>query len=190
MTAPRLLLFVFLVWVCGCLSGVAWMRHRAAAQTHQAVQAAEPQRLAAETAAERATTHDHALDLRQTDREAEARKVVHLQRELEILQHQAPAPPEPAQSDAPPPVANPVEAKKDELLQAQAQRILGLERDLGEALQARDDWRATAHAREREALQLRAALAAQAGLIRAAELKGFGVGLLVGGGAGYAGGRR
>ena len=66
----------------------------------------------------------------------------------------------------------------------QAQQIADRDNLISSLTLARDAWQASANASAAEAVQLRAAMAAQAGLIRAAEIKGFLIGFAVGNGTG------
>lgn len=71
---------------------------------------------------------------------------------------------------------------------AQAREIVGLRSENQILTLARDAWRSSAQASAAEAVQLRAALAAKDGLIKAAYLKGLRDGLLIGVPAGAGGG--
>lgn len=83
----------------------------------------------------------------------------------------------------------PLVAKLDELVQAQDHEISALKGQLETVTHARDSWRLTAESSGREALQLRASLAAKEGLIKGALWKGRVQGLAVGIGSGYLAGR-
>lgn len=84
-----------------------------------------------------------------------------------------------------------VETTNDQkrLIQAQDGAISGLQAQLLATSAARDAWKRSAEEGGREALQLRAALAAQQGIAKNAVWKGRIQGLAVGLGAGYIGGR-
>lgn len=84
-----------------------------------------------------------------------------------------------------------VETTNDQkrLIQAQDGAISGLQAQLLATSEARDAWKRSAEEGGREALQLRAALAAQQGIAKNAVWKGRIQGLAVGLGAGYIGGR-
>lgn len=83
----------------------------------------------------------------------------------------------------------PLVAKLDELVQAQDHEISALKGQLETVTKARDSWRLTAESSGREALQLRASLAAKEGLIKGALWKGRIQGLAIGFAGGYASGR-
>lgn len=92
---------------------------------------------------------------------------------------------------APVPDLGPVVAKQRELISAQETRITLLEGNVSTLTLSRDAWRTSAQASAQEAVQLRAVIAAQQGLIAGALLKGRLQGLAVGLGSGYvAGGLR
>ena len=83
-------------------------------------------------------------------------------------------------------------AKQDAVIQAQANFIKGLETKISDLTISRDLHKLRGDASEREALNLRAALDAKEGLLKAAELRGFRNGFLCGalaggGTGGYAG---
>ena len=79
--------------------------------------------------------------------------------------------------------------KQEKEIAAQDGQIQGLTRSLASMTQARDAWKRTSEEGGREALQLRAALAAQEGLTKGALWKGRIQGFVVGLGSGYVGGR-
>lgn len=82
----------------------------------------------------------------------------------------------------------PLVAKQDEVIQAQANFIKLQDVKISDLVISRDLHAARAEASEREALNLRAALAAKDGLIRAAQIKGFAYGFAFGAASGgYAG---
>lgn len=77
---------------------------------------------------------------------------------------------------------------QDELIQAQEAQVKTRDALILTLTESRNSWKASADARSAEALNLRAALAAKDGLIRAAQLKGFAYGFAFGAaGGGYAG---
>lgn len=83
-------------------------------------------------------------------------------------------------------------AKQDAVIQAQANFIKGQDVKISDLTISRDLHKMRADAAEREALNLRAAMAAKEGLLKAAELRGFRNGFLCGalaggGTGGYAG---
>lgn len=84
--------------------------------------------------------------------------------------------------------------KQDAVIQAQDETIHLQDVEIADLTISRDLHKARADAADRESLNLRAALAAKDGLIRAAEIKGFcwglGFGAATGGYAGYRVGRR
>lgn len=82
----------------------------------------------------------------------------------------------------------PLVAKQDEVIQAQVNFIKLQDVKISDLVISRDLHAARAEASEREALNLRAALAAKDGLIRAAQIKGFAYGFAFGAASGgYAG---
>lgn len=83
----------------------------------------------------------------------------------------------------------PLVAKLDELVQAQDLEISALKGQVATLTSARDSWRLTAESSGREALQLRASLAAKEGLIKGALWKGRIQGVAFGLAVGYVGGR-
>ncbi len=94
--------------------------------------------------------------------------------------------PDPAQQ-APPsePIAQPVDAKKEELIDALTTQVSDLKAEGLQLALSRDQWRLTAELRGREVLQLQGALAARQGLEKAERWKGR----LEGFGLGYGAGR-
>ena len=169
------------------------LRHRAVAHEASAAQAHESTTI---HAAQGATYDQHAQDqtpaLQAADREVER-----LRAEVARLRRPAPRPdskPTPNEPDTPQPVSSPVDlapvvAKLDELVKAQDREIGGLKAQLETVMKARDSWKLAAQDSGREALQLRAALAAREGSLRAERWRGRIEGLAVGVALGYGAGR-
>ena len=93
-------------------------------------------------------------------------------------------------ADAPPvgPTPPALEQAKDELIEAQDRRAQADNRLIQSLTAARDAYKARSEALAEESLNLRAALEAQKGLVKAAELKGFLRGIAYGGAVGAVGG--
>ena len=152
------------------------MRHRALAHEASASQAHESSVI---HAAQGATYDQHAeaqaLELHAADREVER-----LRAEVARLRRPAPAAdpkPTPNEPDTPQPVSSPVDlapvvARLDELVKAQDHEISGLKAQVMTITKARDSWKLAAQDSGREALQLRASLAAKQGLLKAERWKG------------------
>jgi hypothetical protein len=83
----------------------------------------------------------------------------------------------------------PLVAKQDEVINAQAYLIQGLETKIVDLTISRDAWKASEEARSREAAGLRIALEAQKSLTKGALWKGRFQGLAVGIGCGYLAGK-
>ncbi|HNX94903.1 MAG TPA: hypothetical protein PKL14_07045 [Holophaga sp.] len=94
---------------------------------------------------------------------ASGREIARLRAELK-RQQDAAAPSEPAPVPVEPPVVDPIDATKDELIQAYERRDQDQEAEILALTQARDEWRSAAKASQAEVIQVRAALAAQQGL--------------------------
>lgn len=90
---------------------------------------------------------------------------------------------------APVPDLMPVVGKQRELILAQDAHIALLEGRVLNLTLARDSWRNSAQAIQQEAIQLRAVITAQQGLIKGALLKGRFQGFMVGAASGYVGGK-
>ena len=84
----------------------------------------------------------------------------------------------------------PLVAKQDEVINAQAYLIQGLETKIVDLTISRDAWKGSSEAREREVAGLRIALEAQKSLTKGALWKGRFQGLAVGLGCGYLAGKR
>lgn len=191
--APTLLgscLVIFGLWGRSC-----YLRHEVHKQAQQADQSHESAAVhAAEGAVYDAQTQAQAKEL-----EAAAAEVARLRAEVARLRRApAPVPPMPKPPTEPEPVPMPITPpvdlaplveKLDELVKAQDREIGGLKAQVATLTSARDSWRLTAQDSGREALQLRAALAAQQGLTRNALWKGRLQGLAVGFTTGYVAGR-
>jgi len=86
------------------------------------------------------------------------------------------------------PAPSTLEQAKDELIEAQERRAQADNRLIQSLTAARDAYKARSEALESESLNLRAALEAQKGLVKASELKGFLRGFAYGGALGAVGG--
>jgi hypothetical protein len=86
------------------------------------------------------------------------------------------------------PAPSTLEQAKDELIEAQERRAQADNRLIQSLTAARDAYKARSEALAEESLNLRAALEAQKGLVKAAELKGFLRGFAYGGALGAVGG--
>ena len=142
-------------------------------------------------------TYDQQAEAQAPALQAADREVERLRAEVARLRHPAPKPdPKPTQDDpdTPQPVQAPVDlapvvAKLDELVKAQDHEITGLKAQVATLTSARDSWRLAAQDSGREALQLRASLAAKEGLLKAERWKGRIEGFFVGVATGEADGR-
>ena len=142
-------------------------------------------------------TYDQQAEAQAPALQAADREVERLRAEVARLRRPAPAPdpkPTPNEPDTPQPVSSPVDlapvvAKLDELVKAQDREISGLKAQVATITLARDSWKLAAQDSGREALQLRASLAAKEGLLKAERWKGRIEGFFVGVATGEADGR-
>lgn len=168
-------------------------KHRVQTQTTQADQHHQ----AAAVAAAKGEAQDQVAERQGVKVQSDASEVSRLRAELARLREPKPVPPQdPAGPPAPdpqpvtPPVdLAPIVAKQDELIKALDLQVYDQAQQIKTLTLARDSWRLGAQESAKEALQLRAALAAQEGLTKAALWKGRIQGLMIGAGAGYVGGR-
>ena len=183
-----LLLIVSGLWCASCV-----LRHRALAHEASAAQAHESATIhATQGATYDQQAQDQTPALQAADREAER-----LRAEVARLRRPAPKPdPQtiPTEPSIPQPVQAPVDlapvvAKLYELVKAQDHEISGLKAQVVTITKARDSWKLAAQDSGREALQLRASLAAREGLLKAERWKGRIEGFAVGFAGGYATGR-
>lgn len=180
------------LWAHSCYN-----RREVANQTQQADQS----HASAIVHAAEGTVYDAQAQAQADELKAAAAEVARLRAEVARLRSAAapvPAPPQAPVLPEPEPVSMPVSApvdltplvaKLDELVKAQDREIGGLKAQVATLTSARDAWKLTAQNSGREALQLRAALAAQQGLTKNALWKGRIQGLAVGLGTGYIVGR-
>ena len=183
-----LLLIVCGLWCASCV-----LRHRALAHEASAAQAHETATIHATQGA----TYDQQAEAQAPALQAAGREVERLRAEVARLRSSAPADdPKPIQTEPsiPLPVSSPVDlapvvAKLDELVKAQDREISGLKAQVATITLARDSWKLAAQDSGREALQLRASLAAKQGLLKAERWKGRIEGFAVGFAGGYVTGR-
>lgn len=169
------------------------MRHRALAHEASAAQAHE----SATIHATHGATYDQQAEAQAPELQAADREVERLRAEVARLRRPAPRPdpkPTPNEPDTPQPVSSPVDlapvvARLDELVKAQDHEISGLKTQVATITLARDSWKLAAQDSGREALQLRASLAAKEGLLKAERWKGRIEGFFVGVATGEADGR-
>lgn len=182
-----------LLLVCGLYGWSCVERHKATMHEASAAQAHE----STITHAAQGATYDQQAEAQAPALQAAEREVERLRAEVARLRHPAPKPdpqPTPNEPDAPQPVQAPVDlapvvAKLDELVKAQDHEITGLKAQVATLTSARDSWRLAAQDSGREALQLRASLAAKEGLLKAERWKGRIEGFVVGLAGGEAHGR-
>ena len=142
-------------------------------------------------------TYDQQAEAQDPALQAASREVERLRVEVARLRSSAPADdPQtiPTEPSIPLPVPDyvdlaPVVAKLDELVKAQDREISGLKAQVATITLARDSWKLAAQDSGREALQLRASLAAKEGLLKAERWKGRIEGFAVGLAGGYVTGR-
>ena len=175
-----LLLIVSGLWCASCV-----LRHRALAHEASAAQAHE----SATIHATQGATYDQQVQAQDSAVQSDAQEVARLRAEVARLRRPAPRPdpkPIPTEPSIPQPVSSPVDlapvvAKLDELVKAQDREISGLKAQVVTITKARDSWKLAAQDSGREALQLRASLAAKQGLLKAerwtGRIEGFAVGL-------------
>lgn len=185
-------LVIFGLWGRSC-----YLRHEEAAAVQQADQAHND----AVTHAAEGKIHDAQAEAQAQAVASDAAEVARLRAEVERLRRapaRVPAPPKPAEVPEPEPATPPAPAavdlvplvaKLDELVKAQDREIGGLTAQVATLTRARDSWKLAAEDSEREALQLRAALAAQQGLTKNALWRGRIQGFAVGFATGYVAGR-
>ena len=169
------------------------LRHRAVADEASASQAHETSVIHAAQGA----TYDQQAEAQATSLQAASREVERLRAEVARLRRPAPKPdPQtpPAEPAEPLPIPSPVDLapvfeKLDELTKAQDREISGLKAQVATLTSARDSWKLAAQDSGREALQLRASLAAKQGLLKAERWKGRIEGFAVGFAGGYVTGR-
>ena len=194
------LLVILLLGASIFLAGVFTGSCRAARKVDAQVQQADAhhETFVAHTA--QAAVRDQVVEAVKPKLQADAGLVASLQAEVARLR-QTPrpdpvpsAPPGDPQPALPPAAVTPLEAAKDQLIDALTTENTDLKTQNLNLTLARDSWRNAARESQQESLQLRAALAAKEGLIRAAELKGFlwgfATGNSTGGAAGFSLGRR
>ena len=185
-------------WIIGPLvliAGVAGVsiyscygRHQVAAH----VQQADQDRTSATSDAAQGAAYDQEATAAEPKLQDDATEVARLRAELARVRKAppaAPAPPPVPGTPEPEPVAPPVDlaavvAQQDLLIQAQDKQISDQAVQIHTLTLARDSWKAAAGDSAAEAVQLRSALAAKDGLIRAAEIKGFLYGFAAGGASG------
>ena len=181
------------VLTCGLYGWSCIERHKVVSHEASAAQSHEANTIhAAQGATYDQQSEAQALELRAADREVER-----LRAEVARLRRPAPKPdPQtiPTEPSIPQPVQAPVDlapvvAKLDELVKAQDHEISGLKAQVATITLARDSWKLAAQDSGREALQLRASLAAKEGLLKAERWKGRIEGFAVGFAGGYATGR-
>ena len=142
-------------------------------------------------------TYDRQAEAQALELQAADREVERLRAEVARLRRPAPRPdpkPIPTEPSIPQPVSSPVDldpvvARLDELVKAQDREISGLKAQLVTITKARDSWKLAAQDIGREALNLRASLAAKEGLLKAERWKGRIEGFAVGCAGGYVAGR-
>lgn len=169
------------------------MRYRALAHEASAAQAHESSVIHATQGA----TYDQQAEAQAPALQAASREVERLRAEVARLRRPAPADdpkPIPTEPSIPLPVPDsvdlaPVVAKLEELVKAQDREISGLKAQVVTITKARDSWKLAAQDSGREALQLRASLAAKQGLLKAERWKGRIEGFFVGVATGEADGR-
>ena len=176
--------------LCGwsCAAEHRAKAHTAKAYTHQTARV---------VAAAEGAVYDQTAQAQAQEDAARAAEVARLRRELARLRASLPGPDSTApaaQPDAAEPVSTtldlaPLVAKYEELTQAQDREISGLRAEVATLTRARDSWKRAAEEGGREALQLRAALAAREGSLRAERWRGRIEGLAVGVALGYGAGR-
>lgn len=183
-----ILLIVSGLWCASCV-----LRHRALAHEASAAQAHESSVIHAAQGA----IHDQTAEAQAQEVQDASREVERLRAEVARLRRPDPRPdpkPVPTEPSIPQPVSSPVDlapvvAKLDELVKAQDREISGLKAQVVTITKARDSWRLAAQDSGREALQLRASLAAKQGLLKAERWKGRIEGFFVGVATGEADGR-
>ena len=156
-------------------------QHQSAAQIHQA-DAVKDDQAAADLQHQVQTGAATIVDLQ--------REVARLRKASAQTHTETPKPGANDPVDLPAPVdLAPLVAKQDELIQAQTVQIGTLTAQVLTLTNARDSWRSAASESQAEAVQLRAVVAAQQGLITGALWKGRIQGLAVGAAGGYISGR-
>ena len=161
------------------------------------VQQADQDHEAAVTSAAQGATHDQEADQHQAQLQGDAAEVARLRAELARVRKAPTAPPAPPQAPGAPepePMAPPVDlaavvAQQDLLITAQDKQIQDQAGQIHTLTLARDSWRLSAQDSAAEAVQLRSALAAKEGVMKAQRWMGRLEGLAVGLGASYVGGR-
>ena len=186
--AVAALVIVFGLYGWSCIE-----RHKAVSHEASAAQSHEANTIHAAQGA----TYDQQAEAQAPALQAAGREVERLRAEVARLRSSAPAPdpkPTPNEPDAPQPVSSPVDlapvvARLDELVKAQDHEISGLKAQVATITLARDSWKLAAQDSGREALHLRASLAAKEGLLKAERWKGRIEGFAVGFAGGYVTGR-
>ena len=161
------------------------------------VQQADQDHTAAASSAAQGAAHDQEAATEAPQIQNDAVTVAQLRAEVARLRTpHAPAPEPPAAPGlpAPEPVAPPVDlaavvAKQDLLIAAQDKQIGDQAEQIHTLTLARDSWRLSAQDSAAEAVQLRSALAAKEGVLKAQRWMGRLEGLAVGFGSGYVAGR-
>ena len=184
---------VALVIICGLYWWSCVTRSRSDAHQTAANQAHESSVIHAAQGA----TYDQQAEAQAPALQAAGREVERLRAEVARLRRLAPRPdpkPIPTEPSIPLPVSSPVDlapvvARLDELVKAQDREISGLKAQVATITLARDSWKLAAQDIGREALQLRASLAAKQGLLKAERWKGRIEGFAVGFAGGYVTGR-
>ncbi len=162
-----------------CAAERSTQKHTAKADVHETARVA---------AAAQGTVYDQTAEAQAEANKARAAEVARLKAEVARLRAAA-RPSEPVGMPAPALDLSALVEAQGALLQAQDHEIGGLKAELETVKQARDAWRRSAEEGGREALQLRAALAAREGSLRAERWKGRIEGLAVGFALGYGAGR-
>ena len=182
-----------LVIICGLWCASCALSHKAAKHEAVATQAHESSVIHASQGA----TYDQQAEAQAPALQAADREVERLRAEVARLRRPAPKPdPQtiPTEPSIPLPVPTPVDlapvvARLDELVKAQDHEISGLKAQVATITLARDSWKLAAQDSGREALHLRASLAAKEGLLKAERWKGRIEGFAVGFAGGYVTGR-
>lgn len=166
-------------------------------QATVAVQKADEHKAAAATDAAQGAAHDQEAAAQAPIVWKDAAEVARLRATLARLRQAPPAAPVPPPAPGTPepqPVAPPVDlaavvAQQDLLIAAQDKQLQDQAGQIKTLTLARDSWRLSAQESAAEAAQLRSALAAKEGVLKAQRWMGRIEGLAVGLGVGYVGGR-
>ena len=192
------LLVVVGLMATSCGVGYFQASHRKAREAQAAMDQANQAHDSAITHAAQGAVYDAQAEAQKDQLQAATSEVERLRKDVARLRKaadghvpNAPATPVEHEPDTtvPPVDLTPLVAKLDELVKAQDGQIDALQGSLVTMTLARDAWKRSCEEGGREALQLRASLAAREGLEKAALWKGRIQGLAVGTAIGYAGGR-